>query len=105
MLEAARLFVAEEADQLECTTALEGLHTIMQRGTSAHRQLKLYNDARAGGASRSEALRQVLAWLAAATLQKPPAAPPISFEAALPSITSPRDGVTTNSAKTSCDEY
>jgi carboxylate-amine ligase len=89
MLEAARLFIAEEADQLECATALDGLHTILHRGTSAHRQLKLYNDARAAGASRSEALRQVLAWLAAATLQKPPTALPISLEAVLPSISSP----------------
>jgi carboxylate-amine ligase len=71
VLEAARLFVADEADQLECAAALECLNTILQRGTSAHRQLKIYNDARAAGASRGEALREVLAWLAAATLQRP----------------------------------
>jgi glutamate---cysteine ligase / carboxylate-amine ligase len=89
VLEAARLFILEEANQLQCATALEGLHAILRRGTSAHRQLKIYNDARASGASRADALREVLAWLAAATLQKPPAAPPICFEALPPSLSAP----------------
>jgi glutamate---cysteine ligase / carboxylate-amine ligase len=89
VMEAARLFIAEEADQLQCARALEGLERILHRGTSAHRQLKIYNDARAVGASRAEALRQVLEWLTAATLQKPPAAPPISFEAVSPPVSSP----------------
>jgi glutamate---cysteine ligase / carboxylate-amine ligase len=88
VLEAARLFVSEEAEQLQCALALEGLERILHRGTSAHRQLKIYNDARATGASRAEALRQVLAWLTEATLQKPPAAPPISFAAVPPSVSS-----------------
>ena len=89
VLKAARSFVAEETDQLGCATALGGLDTILQRGTSAHRQLKIYNDARAEGANRSEALRQVLAWLATATLQKPPAAPPLTFEINLRPVPSP----------------
>lgn len=89
VLKAARSFVAEETDQLGCATALAGLDTILQRGTSAHRQLKIYNDARAEGANRSEALRQVLVWLATATLQKPAAAPPLSFEINLRPVPSP----------------
>ena len=71
VLAAAREFVAEEAEALRCCPALDSLATILQRGTSAHRQLKIYNDARAAGASRTVALREVLGWLAEATLQKP----------------------------------
>jgi glutamate---cysteine ligase / carboxylate-amine ligase len=71
VLAAAREFVADEAEELQCRPALEGLATILQRGTSAHRQLKIYNEVRAAGASRTDALREVLAWLAEATLQKP----------------------------------
>jgi carboxylate-amine ligase len=89
VLEAARLFVSEEAEQLQCAAALGTLDAILHRGTSAHRQLKIYNDARAAGASRAEALRDVLTWLTMATLQKPPAAPPITLEALSPSLSAP----------------
>lgn len=82
VLESARLFVADEAEHLRCATALESLSAILERGTSAHRQLKIYNDSRAAGASRTEALREVLAWLAHATLQKPP----VTFATVVPSM-------------------
>jgi glutamate---cysteine ligase / carboxylate-amine ligase len=80
VLEAALQFVAEEANHLQCESALQGLNTILERGTSAHTQLRIYNDARAAGTRRADALRDVLQWLAAATVQKPPIAAPLSFE-------------------------
>jgi carboxylate-amine ligase len=82
VLESARLFVTDEAEHLQCASTLEGLSTILERGTSAHRQLKIYNDSRAAGASRTDALREVLAWLAQATLQKPP----LTLASAVPSV-------------------
>lgn len=82
VLENALLFVADEADHLQCARTLDGLRTILERGTSAHRQLEIYNDCRAAGASRTDALRQVLAWLAATTVQKPP----LAFATAVSSV-------------------
>jgi carboxylate-amine ligase len=74
VLQAAREFVCADAERLECTAALDTLNTVVHRGTSAHRQLRIYNEARAAGASRADALREVLTWLAIATVQKYPAA-------------------------------
>jgi carboxylate-amine ligase len=71
VLENARRFVADEVEHFQCAAALEGLAEIQQRGTSAHRQLRIYNDSRAAGATPSQALREVLQWLSEATLQKP----------------------------------
>jgi carboxylate-amine ligase len=74
VLQAAREFVCTDAERLECTAALDTLNAVVHRGTSAHRQLKIYNEARTAGASRADALREVLTWLAVATVQKYPAA-------------------------------
>lgn len=52
--------VAEDAEALGCTDEINDLRHIMQRGTSAHRQLKKYELERAGGASDEDALKAVV---------------------------------------------
>jgi len=52
--------VAEDAEALGCTDEVNSLQHILQRGTSAHRQLKKYELERAGGASDEEALKSVV---------------------------------------------
>jgi glutamate---cysteine ligase / carboxylate-amine ligase len=65
--------VREDAEALGCVREVEHIHTILQRGTSAHRQLRTYEDARSGGASEREALLAVVDFLIRETAQ-PPAA-------------------------------
>ena len=52
--------VAEDAEALGCTNEINSLQHILQRGTSAHRQLKKYELECAGGASDEEALKSVV---------------------------------------------
>jgi len=52
--------VAEDAEALGCTDEVNSLQHIVQRGTSAHRQLKKYELERAAGASEEEALKAVV---------------------------------------------
>ncbi|MCH9693236.1 MAG: carboxylate-amine ligase [Gammaproteobacteria bacterium] len=52
--------VAEDAKALGCEDELAGVHNILSRGTSAHRQLKEYELERANGASEQDALRSVV---------------------------------------------
>jgi carboxylate-amine ligase len=52
--------VAPDAEELGCMTELEGLRRILAEGTSAHRQLATYHEAVEAGASREEALKQVV---------------------------------------------
>jgi len=52
--------VAEDAEALGCTDEVNSLQHILQRGTSAHRQLKKYELERAGGASDEDALKSVV---------------------------------------------
>ncbi|NOX69234.1 MAG: carboxylate-amine ligase [Gammaproteobacteria bacterium] len=51
---------AEDAAALDCETEIAHVHDIMSRGTSAHRQLKSYELARASGQSREDALKAVV---------------------------------------------
>jgi carboxylate-amine ligase len=55
--------VREDAAELGCLRELEHLATIVERGTSAHRQIRMYEQARAGGASGREALQAVVDFL------------------------------------------
>jgi carboxylate-amine ligase len=57
----------EDAEALDCVAELEGIREILKRGTSAHRQLKVYQDALAGGASERDALKAVVDWLVSET--------------------------------------
>ena len=52
--------IAEDAEALGCTDEVNDLRHIMQRGTSAHRQLKKYELEVAGGASHEDALEAVV---------------------------------------------
>jgi carboxylate-amine ligase len=63
MLEEMIGLVREDAEALGCTEEIEGLRRIVERGTSAHRQLEIYHAARAAGADESAALRAVVDWL------------------------------------------
>ncbi|HMN46163.1 MAG TPA: carboxylate-amine ligase [Povalibacter sp.] len=63
--------VAEDAQRLECVPELQHLTRILDRGTSAHAQLRIYNDARAAGDSQDRALRRVVEWLSNETTATP----------------------------------
>jgi carboxylate-amine ligase len=52
---------------LGCSAEIARLPDILARGTSAHRQLQVYEQAVAGGAAQDEALREVVNWLVAET--------------------------------------
>mgnify|MGYP002082843646 CR=1 FL=1 len=59
--------VREDAEVLGCVKEINHLRTIMETGTSAHRQLAAFAEALAQGASRPEALRAVVDMLIAET--------------------------------------
>jgi glutamate---cysteine ligase / carboxylate-amine ligase len=55
--------VREDAIALGCVREVEYVRAILSRGTSAHRQIRTYDDARAAGASEREALLAVVDFL------------------------------------------
>jgi carboxylate-amine ligase len=55
--------VREDAQVMGCERELEHIRTILARGTSAHRQIRTFEEARAGGASQREALQAVVDFL------------------------------------------
>ena len=55
--------VREDALALGCLGEVEHIRTILERGTSAHRQIATYQRARSAGASEREALRAVVDFL------------------------------------------
>lgn len=66
-LEEVLQLVAEDAEALGCASRLEALRGIVASGSSADRQIAVYREARDAGASRLEALRAVVDWLASTT--------------------------------------
>jgi glutamate---cysteine ligase / carboxylate-amine ligase len=52
-----------DAEALDCVAEIEGLREILKRGTSAHRQIGIYEAALRDGATEQEALRSVTRWL------------------------------------------
>ncbi len=52
--------IAEDARALGCEKEVKGVHDILTRGTSAHRQLRDYGLERASGASNEDALKSVV---------------------------------------------
>jgi glutamate---cysteine ligase / carboxylate-amine ligase len=56
------------AAALDCLAEVEHVETILQRGTSADRQLAVYHAASAEGCSHEQALQKVKAWLQEETL-------------------------------------
>lgn len=61
--------VAEDAKALDCEAEVAHARRILERGTSAHRQLAIYRAGRAAGLARTEALREVVRWLRLSTEQ------------------------------------
>jgi carboxylate-amine ligase len=55
--------VRDDAEALGCLPQLEHLESILLHGTSAHRQIRIYEEARAAGASGREALQAVVDFL------------------------------------------
>ncbi len=68
LLEEIIALVAEDAERLDCVAEVAHARRIAARGTSAHRQLIVYNDAIAAGADRAEALGAVVNALIAETV-------------------------------------
>jgi carboxylate-amine ligase len=68
LLEELLELIADDAEYFECTDTVTHARDIIARGTSAHRQLKTYEDARASGADRHEALKAVVDMLIAETV-------------------------------------
>jgi len=68
LLEEILLLVAEDAEQLDCVAEVAAARDILARGTSAHRQVAVYEKCKATGADEQEALNTVVDWLAAETL-------------------------------------
>lgn len=59
---------AEQIERFDCASALAPIERILCEGTSAHQQLKIYNDSRAAGEESLQALLKVIEWLKATTL-------------------------------------
>ena len=60
LLEEILDLVAEDADELGCTSEVNHARVILKRGTSAHQQVSAYTQAIADGADKPAALRQVV---------------------------------------------
>ena len=60
LLEELLAYIEEDSEALGCRAEVEHARTILARGTSAHRQLGIYNTAVAGGTEPAEALRAVV---------------------------------------------
>ncbi len=59
--------VGNEAEQLGCLAEVQNVREILQRGTSADRQIQVYEEALAAGMSEEEAPRVVVDWLISET--------------------------------------
>ncbi len=67
LLEELIELIRPDAEALGCIPQVEHAREIVRRGTSAHRQVAVYEAARSAGASEREALRAVVEWLRAET--------------------------------------
>jgi carboxylate-amine ligase len=63
LLEELIELIRPDAEALGCIPQVEHAREIVRRGTSAHRQIAVYDAARTAGASEREALRAVVEWL------------------------------------------
>jgi carboxylate-amine ligase len=63
MMDGVLDLVHQDAVELGCLKEVEHVRTIISRGTSAHHQIRTYDDARAAGASEREALMAVVDYL------------------------------------------
>ena len=58
----------KDAKMLDCVDELHHARRIVERGTSADTQLRIYHEALEAGAGQDEALEQVVDWLIAETV-------------------------------------
>ncbi|MDP7119548.1 MAG: carboxylate-amine ligase [Arenicellales bacterium] len=63
--------IRTDAEHFGCVAEVEYARVILQRGTSAQRQVTVYQQALAGGADQRQALDAVLDWLVAETMRIP----------------------------------
>ncbi len=61
--------VTPEAEELGCADEVGHARQILERGTSAQSQVRIFEDAMAAGADKQEALNQVVDWLVAETVR------------------------------------
>ncbi len=61
--------VAEDAKALGCVEELAGISDILANGTSAHRQVAVYEKARLAGADRQQALNKIVEFLIGETMR------------------------------------
>jgi glutamate---cysteine ligase / carboxylate-amine ligase len=71
LIEELITLVREDAAELGCLRELEHVNTLLTRGTSAHRQVRIYEEARSAGASGREALLAVVDFLVKETAAEP----------------------------------
>ena len=62
------VLVREDAEHFGCVAEVEHARSILQRGTSAHRQLRTYEEALVAGANEREALAAVVDMLVRETV-------------------------------------
>jgi carboxylate-amine ligase len=60
--------IREDAEHFGCVAEVEHARTILQRGTSAHQQLRAYEEVLAAGAGEREALTAVVDMLVRETV-------------------------------------
>ncbi len=72
LIEELLALVREDAAALGCEAEVAQLREIVRRGTSAHRQVQVYERARHAGASEKEALCEVVDFLVAETAGRAP---------------------------------
>ena len=68
LLEEIIALIIEDAGYFGCVAEVQHARRILERGTSAHWQIRSYNDATVGGASHEEALRAVVDMLIEQTM-------------------------------------
>jgi carboxylate-amine ligase len=69
LLEELLELLRPDAERLDCVAEIEHAREIVKRGTSAHRQIAIYDEALEGGASKDEALKAVVDWLVEETVR------------------------------------
>ena len=69
LLEEILELTREDAEHFGCVAEIEHARTILERGTSAHAQLRAYEEAQAAGASEREALNAVVDLLMRETVE------------------------------------
>jgi len=59
----------EDQERLDCVEEVANARNILKRGTSAHRQISIYEEAKVKGASEQDALNAVVDWLVSETVE------------------------------------